>query len=180
MARDNAGAGPTDAVWTPGEVRQRLEDAGRTLMTLPMPRGALPRDARSNWPDVVRGYEDAFAALIGAPEEVRQDFSDAHNRVRVTPSAAAVGRMDEVLGWLWRIDDPRKRRLCLSRALVHPVSGRHVASYRRLARIFGLHHETVRAWHDRALADIAVRLTEEGVSKEPQRPGRRSRRISLV
>ena len=67
--------------------------------------------------------------------------------------------MDEVLGWLWWIDDPRKRRLCLSRALVHPVSGRHIASYRKLGRIFGLHHDTVRLWHERALSEIARRLT---------------------
>jgi Domain of unknown function (DUF6362) len=180
MVCGNAGAGAADSIWTPEEVRERFEDAGRTLMALPMPRGALPRDARSNWPDVVRGYEDAFAALIGAPDEVQQDFSDAHNRVRMTPSALAVGRMDEVLGWLWRIDDPRKRRLCLSRALVHPISGRHVASYRKLARIFGLHHETVRAWHDRALAQIAARLTEEGIAKEPRRSGRRTRRSGRV
>jgi len=177
MACSKARSGPTDAIWTPDDVRQRLEDAGRTLVALPMPRGAFPRDARSNWPDVVRGYEDAFAALIGAPDEIKQDFSDAHNRVRVTPSALAVGRMDEVLAWLWRIDDPRKRRLCLSRALIHPVSGRHMVSYRKLGRIFGLHHETVRAWHDRALADIAVRLTEARVSKEPRRAGRRNGRI---
>jgi len=172
--------GPTDSIWTPDDVRQRLEDVGRTLVALPMPRGALPRDARSNWPDVARGYEDAFAALIGATDEVKQDFSDVHNRVHVTPSALAVGRMDEVLAWLWRIDDPRKRRLCLSRALVHPVSGRHMVSYRKLARIFGLHHETVRAWHDRALAEIATQLTEERVSKEPRRPGRRNSRTGRI
>jgi hypothetical protein len=65
-----SGTGPEDGIWTPEQVRLRLEDAGRTLMALPIPRGALPRDARSNWPDVVRGYEDAFAALIGAVDEV--------------------------------------------------------------------------------------------------------------
>lgn len=146
-------------------------------MALPMPRGALPRDARSNWPDVVRGYEDAFAALIGAPDEVKRDFSEAHNMVRVAPSAPAVGRMDEVLGWLWRVGNPRMRRLCLSRALIHPVSGRHVVSYRKLGRIFGLHHETVRAWHDRALADIAVSLTKEGVPIASPPRGRRRKPI---
>jgi hypothetical protein len=172
-----SGDGAADGIWTPEAVRLRLEDAGRTLMALPMPRGALPRDTRSNWPDVVRGYEDAFAALIGAPDELKRDFSDAHNTVRVAPSAPAVGRMDEVLGWLWRVDDPRKRRLCLSRALIHPVSGRHVVSYRKLGRIFGLHHETVRAWHDRALAEIAVSLTGEGLPKESRPKGRRRKRV---
>jgi hypothetical protein len=161
-------------IWTPEDVRQRLEDAGRTLMSLPLPSGSLPKDDRSRWPDVVRGYEDAFVALIGASDEVKQDFSMQHNRVRASPSARSVGRMDEVLEWLWRFTDPRKRRLCLARALIHPVSGRHVVSYRKLGRMFGLHHETIRAWHDRALADIAGALTKAGIAKSgPRRPRRR-------
>lgn len=168
--------GATVATWSPEDVRLRLEDAGRTLMSLPMPKGALPRDARSNWPDVLRGYEDAFAALIGASEELKQDFSESHNRIRISPSALAVARMDEALDWLWRVRDPRKRRLCLSRALIHPVSGRNIASFRKLARIYGLHHETVRIWHDRALAEIACHLTQQGVSKDG-RTGRRRNRL---
>jgi len=170
---DSGKPGPIEVIWTPEDVRLRLEEAGRALMSLPMPKGALPRDARSNWPDVVRGYEDAFAALIGASDEVKRDFSDSHNRVRVSPSAATVGRMDEVLGWLWRIEEPRKRRLCLSRSLIHPVSGRHVVSFRKLGRMFGLHHETMRAWHDRTLAEIAASLTRDRTPKE-RRPGRRN------
>lgn len=157
------------AIWTVEEVGQRLEDAGRTLMSLPMPRGSLPKDARSRWPDAVRGYEDAFAALIGASPEVKQDFADSHNRVRTVPSARSVGQMEEALDWLWRLDDPRKRRLCLARSLIHPLNGRHLASYRKLGRIFGLHHDTVRAWHDRALAELAVFLTRERIPKSGRR-----------
>jgi hypothetical protein len=165
-------------IWTAEEVGRRLEDAGQTLMALPLPRGALPQDARSRWPDAVRGYEDVFAALIGASPEVAQDFSDSHNRVRTVPSARSVGQMDEVLDWLWSISDSRKRRLCLARALVHPVSGRHLASYRKLGRLFGLHHETVRVWHDRALSELAMVLTRKGIPKNG-RP-RRLRRSDRV
>jgi hypothetical protein len=153
------------AIWTVKEVSLRLEDAGRTLMSLPLPRGSLPKDERSRWPEAVRGYEDAFAALIGASYDVKQDFSDGHNRVRAAPSARSVGQMEEALDWLWHFDDPRKRRLCLARALLHPVSGRHIASYRKLGRIFGLHHETLRAWHDRALAELATVLTRDRIPK---------------
>ena len=163
--RPSAQAADLATTWTPEEVRQGLEDAGRTLMSLPLPSGSLPKDDRSRWPDVVRGYEDAFVALIGASDEVKQDFSLGYNQVRASPSARSVGRMDEVLEWLWRYTDQRKRRLCLARALIHPVSGRHVVSYRKLGRMFGLHHDTIRAWHDRALAEIAVALTSEKVAK---------------
>ena len=173
--RRSAQAADLATTWTPEEVRQRLEDAGRTLMSLPLPSGSFPKDDRSRWPDVVRGYEDAFVALIGASDEVKQDFSRGYNQVRASPSARSVGRMDEVLEWLWRYTDQRKRRLCLARALIHPVSGRHVVSYRKLGRMFGLHHDTIRAWHDRALAEIAVALTGEKMAKgSPRRTRRRS------
>jgi hypothetical protein len=160
------------AIWTPEDVRLRLEEAGQTLMSLPLPGGSLPKDERSRWPDVVRGYEDAFAALIGASADLRHDFSDRYNQVRTVPSARAVGRLDEVLEWLWRFDDARKRRLCLARALIHPISGRHVVSYRKLGRIFGLHHETVRAWHSRALAEVAMALTRDQAPKTGPRQTR--------
>lgn len=163
-----------DTVWCPDEVKLRLEEAGRTLMSLPMPRHGLPAEMRSNWPEVVRGYEDAFAALIGASRSAKQDFADHHNRVRVAASARDVARMDEALEWLWRIDDSRKRRLCLCRALIHPVSGRHIASFRRLGRLFGLHHDTVRAWHERALGELAGKLTSAKVLKARRRGRRRT------
>jgi hypothetical protein len=165
------------AIWTPEDVQLRLEEAGQTLMSLPLPSGSLPKDDRSRWPDVVRGYEDAFVALIGASSDLTQDFSDHHNRVRATPSARAVGRLDEVLEWLWRFDDARKRRLCLARALIHPISGRHVVSYRKLGRIFGLHHETVRAWHSRALAEVAMVLTRDRAAKSGPRQTRSGKRV---
>lgn len=160
-------------IWTPDDVRLRLEEAGQTLMALPVPKGEFPRDVRSNWPEVVRGYEDAFAALVGASDSMKQDHAEHQNRVSVTPSAAAVGRMDEALDWLWRIEDMRKRRLCLCRSLIHPVSGRNVVSFRKLGRMFGLHHDTIRAWHDRVLAEIAKGLTADRIPKNRARGRRR-------
>ena len=160
-------------VWSPDDVRDRLEDAGRTLMALPIPKGERPQGVRSHWPEAARQAEDAFFALVGANDEVKQDFFRDHNAVRVTPNARAVARMEEVLSWLWYLSDERKRRLCLSRALIHPVSDRHVVSYRKLGRIFGLHHDTMRAWHDRALSDLAQALTRDGVHKNASCKGRR-------
>ena len=158
-------------------MRCRLEDAGGTLMALPLHKGALPADTRSRWPDVMRGAEDAFVALVGAGPAVKEDFASNRLQVRVSPSARAVGRMDEVLDWLWYLKDARKRRLCLARALIHPVSERHVVSYRKLGRIFGLHHDTVRVWHDRALSEIAQALSRDGVDKSSlKKPCRAARR----
>ena len=163
-------------VWTVDDVRQRLEEAGRTLMLLPIPKHGFPDRVRSHWPDTFSQMEDVFIALVGAAEQVKQDFARSHNTVRMTPSARDVARMDEALEWLWRISDPRKRRLCMARALIHPVSDRHIASYRKLGRLFGLHHDTVRAWHDRTLSQLSQALTRDRVPKK--RAGRRAKRLS--
>ncbi len=165
--------GSASDVWSPDDVRERLEDAGRTLVALPMPRGERPQSVQSHWPETARQAEDAFFALVGADDQIKQDFSRDHNAVRSAPSARAVARMDEVLNWLWYLSDERKRRLCLARALIHPVSDRRLVSYRKLGRIFGLHHDTMRAWHDRALSDLAQALTRDGVPKNPEFTSRR-------
>jgi cation transport regulator ChaB len=167
-------AGWTEAdVWSPEDVRDRLDDAGRTLVALPMPKGERPQGVRSHWPETARQVEDAFFALVGADDQIKQDFSREHNAVRVAPNARAVARMEEVLIWLWYLKDERKRRLCLARALIHPVSDRRVVSYRKLGRIFGLHHDTMRAWHDRALSELAQALTHDRVRTNSSSHGRR-------
>lgn len=161
-----------DGVWSVDDVRHRLEVAGRALMALPLPKGGLPGGARSRWPEFARRAEDHFAALVGASDDIKQDFAEDRHRLRLPPSARAVAQLDEALTWLWHLSDPRKRRLCLARALIHPVSGRHVASYRQLGKLFGLHHDTVRLWHDRALGEIARVLTREGAPKRRSRARR--------
>lgn len=169
-----AGAGWTEAdIWSPEDVRERLDDAGRTLVALPLPKGERPQGVRSQWPETARQAEDAFFALVGADDQIKQDFSRDHNAVRVVPNARAVARMEEVLNWLWYLNDERKRRLCLARALIHPVSDRRVVSFRKLGRIFGLHHDTMRVWHDRALSELAQALTHDRVRKNTNSQGRR-------
>lgn len=150
-----------------------MDDAGRTLVALPMPRGERPQSVRSHWPETARQAEDAFFALVGADDQIKRDFSRNHNAVRAVPSARAVARMEEVLKWLWYLPDERKRRLCLARALIHPVCDRRLVSYRKLGRIFGLHHDTIRAWHDRALSELAQALTRDRVCKNAKPAVRR-------
>lgn len=172
-AQNRTGDEDLTAVWSPDDVRIRLESGGRTLLAMPMPRGALPRDARSHWPEVVRSMQDTFLALVGASDQIKEDHAAARHGVHIAPTARAVAEMDEALQWLWLIEDARKRRLCMARALIHPVSDRHLVSYAKLGRIFGLHKDTMRIWHDRALAEIATMLTRDNVPKTRMRGRRR-------
>ena len=86
----------------------RLEDAGRTLMMLPMPPRAMPSGARSAWPDVLQRFWDvAGVADKGTFEERQKALALVHNAVTLRASRAAVTRLDEVLGWLWFIEEAK-------------------------------------------------------------------------
>lgn len=127
-------------------VTWRLEQAGATLLAM-RARSAYPGEYGSGWPEIVREAIEAYG------------WSDEPNRPAV-PSAAAITSMDRTYGWLGLI--PRTnyvlRRVVAARSLVHPATGRHVLSYRRVARLLRCDHEAVRTWHNRGIAIIVEAL----------------------
>ena len=153
-------------------IKLRLEDAGRTLMMLPMPKGAVPGEYGSNWPDVMQRAIEIFAAQLAGEtetsqeaEERRRKEAEERNFVRLRPSSAQIQRMDEAMDWLWHVTDDRRRRIVAARSLIHPLSGRHVASFAKLGRLYGLHKNTMRQWFDRGVTEIAVALTDPAQKK---------------
>ena len=129
------------------DIIERLEQAGATLMALP-DRGHAT-GMRCGWPEVVRDMMDAYGWTEAAP-------------VRLKPSAADITAMDEALRWILLIPSDRYviRRIVGLRMLVRPLTGRHVWSLRKIARVIGANHKAVERWHDdgitiirRALAD---------------------------
>ncbi len=113
----------------------RLEDAGRTLIALPG-KGCYPAQIGSSWPAVVHDMAEAYG------------YGEAEIRPPV-PSAKAISGMDEAFAWVGLIDErlTHHRKIVLMRAMVHPISDRHLFSWRRIGRLFNWHHETVRTWH---------------------------------
>lgn len=137
----------------------RLEDAGRTLMTLPMPARGMPAQPRSAWPDHVQKFWDIFGhAEQDDTEERREVQAHLINRVRVQASQKAVDRLDEVLGWLWYIETPRNRRAVVARMLTHPISERPVHSWRKIAEKMGVDRRTVKRWYEGGVEQIIVGL----------------------
>lgn len=124
-----------------------LEDAGRTLIALPMPKNGMPAELRAGWPDVVHDFAEAYGWLTSAED----------NRP-ARPSVKAIRRMDMAYDWLWLVSDVRKRRIVFARSLVHPISDKHRFSYYRLARMSGMHPETIRQWHKAGVEEIARSL----------------------
>jgi hypothetical protein len=79
------------------------------------------------------------------------------------PSAADITAMDEAFGWLGLIPDGRYvlRRILGARALVHPLTGRHLFAWRRLAAVLGAEHRSVQRWHGQGV-EIIVRALRAG------------------
>jgi hypothetical protein len=125
----------------------RLNDAGRTLLSLP------PGHA-------VRGFTKPQVWRLLAPSV---DFDALPDRVRpATPSAKAISEMDEALRWLALIPDDKYvlRRIVASRLLVSPLTDRHLFPWRRIAGLIGSDHKAVQRWHADGIAHIVRRLAQ--------------------
>lgn len=127
----------------------RLEEAGQTLLSLPRtgPTTGL-RQARHQF------VAEALEAY-GASE---------YGRVRPpVPSALRITRMDQALAWIPLISPDRLvlRRIVGARALVSPMVGRHLYSWRRLARLVGADHKAIQRWHGTGINLIVDSLNQD-------------------
>jgi len=145
---------------TPDWVCAMLEEAGATLLALPQ-TGYTTR-LRTGGLDWVR---DASAVLApgSGPAALRP----------AVPSAAAIDRMDRALAWISLIPDSMfvLRRVAGARALVHPMTGRHLFPWRRLGTALGADHKAVQRWHSQAMIRISAALNAP--SRACAQPGRR-------
>jgi hypothetical protein len=82
------------------------------------------------------------------------------------PGAAEIDRMDETYGWLALIPETRfiLRRVLGARSLVHPLTGRYLYPWRRLATAVGADHKAVQRWHAQGLALLVAGLADRGVA----------------
>jgi hypothetical protein len=125
----------------------RLEEAGATLLA--MPARGYSTGLKQIRLDVVHTALDAYGwegARLRAP----------------APPAVAVSRMDEAFSWLLFIPDKQYvlRRIAGARALVHPLTGRHLYPWRRLGKLLGADHKSVQRWHGQAMDMITRALSE--------------------
>ena len=143
------------------DVRRRLEDAGRTLMMLPMPKGGMPAGDRAAWPEVLQRFWDVVGVADQGSVQERQDaLAQVRNSTRFGASREAITRLDEVLGWLLMIERPHHRKAVMARMLVHPVSERPVHSWKQIAERLGASKNAVRHWQARGIQEILERLAE--------------------
>jgi hypothetical protein len=126
-------------------VIHRLEEAGATLLALPG-TGWSTR-LRSSSIEIVRTAIEAYG---WHPERVRP----------AVPTAERITRMDETFTWLLLIAADRYvlRRVVGARSLVHPVTTRHLYSWRRIGTALGADHKAIQRWHAQAIELIVAGL----------------------
>ena len=127
----------------------RLEEAGTTLLSLPRsgPTTALKQTRQQFVSEAI----EAYAAT-----------DDSRPRLPVPP-AARITRMDQALAWIPLIpaDKLVLRRIVGCRSLVSPLTGRHLFSWRRLARLLGADHKAISRWHATGIDLIVATLNRD-------------------
>ncbi|MBO1361521.1 hypothetical protein J2D73_17180 [Acetobacter sacchari] len=141
MAVDGSMTGAEMVVW----IEQRLLDAACTLAALPA-HGLRPSSKGASWGDTLMELEDLLT-LTGS-DVIRP----------VIPSAAAISQMDEALEWVSWITDAGQRRVVLFWMMVHPISRRHLFSWRDIGSRMSVSHVTAKRWHSSGLAVITRKI----------------------
>jgi hypothetical protein len=145
------------------EVKRRLEDAGKTLMMLPMPVDGMPAGYNVAWPDVLQRFWDvAGKADQGSVAERQEALAQIRNTTKLHADRPAIARLDEVLGWLLMMNLPHHRKAVSGRMLIHPLSERPAYSWAQIAKTLGTNSRTVRRWYADGVQDILDKLAEAG------------------
>lgn len=134
---------PPDAEY----VCYRLEQAGRTLLALP--NTGPNTQLRTTRHDVVQSAVEAYG------------WARVDARLRpASPGADQITRMDEALDWIPRIPVDRYvlRRIVGARALVSPITERHLFPWRRLGTLLGADHKAIQRWHSQGIDIIVASL----------------------
>jgi hypothetical protein len=128
------------------EIVARLEAAGATLLA--MPQQGYSTHLRQMKFDVVHTALEAYG------------WQSAVARPPV-PGAGDISLMDEAFGWLVLIPETRYvlRRILGARALVHPLTERHIYPWRRLGTMLGTDHKTVQRWHGQGVMLLVQALS---------------------
>ncbi len=135
---------PVDADY----VVYRLEEAGATLLALP----------GTGWTTRMR------SSSIEIVQTALEAYGWEAARIRpAVPSADKIDRMDESMAWITLISNSRYvlRRVVGARSLVHPITDRHLYSWRRLGGVMGADHKAVQRWHAQGIVLIVAALNQK-------------------
>jgi len=131
-----------------------LEKAGATLLALRLSRPG-PIGIKTFWPEFVRQAIEAYG------------YNDIQIRPAM-PGSQAISHMDLVFEWLGHIPQDRfvVRRIVGARALVSPITQKHLYSWMRLAKVLGADRRGIVRWHEQGIAAITKELAKDSTIVE--------------
>jgi len=127
----------------PAELQEWLEWAGARLIALPGPRVG-PTPYRVIWPEYAQDIWEVT------------HFRAALRPIAAAPAPEEIPIMEEILALPAALADIWKRRVLHARALIHPITSRHLHDWARIGRTLGISPYKVKSLHRRALADLCV------------------------
>jgi hypothetical protein len=143
-----APASPTTAL-TPEELTLWLEWAGSKLLSLNL-RSPLPQSPHSAWPSFAADASEAYGYT---GERLRPGRPTSHEIVL----------MDQILRLPSLIPDIKQRRIINARALVAPVSNRHIYSWTKIAFMLHTSRPVVQRQHSIGLSVIIRCVPQEQI-----------------
>ena len=145
MTSRTSGTATNILIIQPEEVDSWLCWAGERLLCMPLPNPG-PAKQKICWPDTAN---DACVAY---------GYSDIKLKP-ISPAKDEIKFIDEILELILLVPDPRIRRILQARSLVAPISGKHLYSWSRLAKLLSSDRRKVASTHNSGLLIIA-RLIE--------------------
>lgn len=130
-----------DQLTSPSEIQSWLEWAGGRMLAVQV-CGTRPSSYRSFWPDYP---DDSFTA-----------YGYTNERLRLpSPSAPDISLMDEILSLVLLTPIILQRRVLNARAIVHPINGRHIFPWSKIAHLINSDYRSVVLTHKKGLEVIA-------------------------
>jgi hypothetical protein len=142
----------SDFQLTPTELQIWLEWAGARLIAMPGPR-IKPADPKVIWPD----YEQEKFEVT--------TFRGALPVRAVAPSSKEVPIVEEILLLPNVCEHSYTRRVLHARSLVHPINGRYLYRWTRIAELLAVKTYTVRRWHKDGLLEVISKAPRDRVCR---------------
>jgi hypothetical protein len=131
-------------VTTPSEIQSWLEWAGGRMLAVQV-LGTKPQEYRSFWPDYP---DDKFTAY---------GYTGLGLRIP-SPSAPDISLMDEIFSLVLLTEVVLQRRVINARAMIHPLSGRPLYPWTKIAILVNSNYRTVKLIHKKGLETISARV----------------------
>ena len=135
---------------TPIELQSWLEWAGARLIAMPGGRVG-PKDYRVAWPEFSQDTHEVLKFRNQTPLRV------------AAPSSAQIPIVDEILALPNVCSRDYIRRVLHIRALVHPIHGRHLYPWTRIAKLLQSSPQLVKSWHAKGLREVVEKAPPDKV-----------------